>query len=303
MNTIKKLPYPIVGLMLGLAALGNLLGGYNMQLKYAAGITSAFIGLMVIIKIIALPQSLRTAFDNPVVGSVMAAFPMAWMLLSTYIKPVLPSTAIYIWYIAIGIHISFIIVYTKKYIINFNINKVFPSYFVMYVGIICASVSSKAFQMESLGQYIFWFGLISYLILLPIVIYRVVKIKNIPPPAVPTLVIFAAPASLCLVGYMSTFQVKSPTMVYGLSILALIMALYGIVKAFMLIKRPFMPSFSAFTFPIVISAIAMNVSMKYINITNGFTSILRIGFTVIASFMVLFVLVKYTVFMFRKNNA
>lgn len=301
MSWIKKLPYPIAGLMLGLAALGNLLGGYNLQVKYVLGILSACIGIMIFIKMLALPTSIRIAFDNPVVGSVLAAFPMAWMLLSTYLKPFMPTLGLFVWFMAIGIHIVFILIFTSKYILKFNINKVFPSYFVMYVGIVCASVSSKAFQMEALGQYFFWFGFISYLILLPVVIYRVIKVKNIPKPAIPTLVIFAAPASLCLVGYMSTFQVKSPIMIYGLAGLAFIMAVYGTFKALTLMSWSFMPSFSAFTFPIVISAIAMNAFMNYMTATNSFTSTIKIFFTGIASFMVLFVLIKYTIFMFSKE--
>ena len=38
---IRKVPVPTAGVMLGLAALGNLLAPYSMILKYACGISSA----------------------------------------------------------------------------------------------------------------------------------------------------------------------------------------------------------------------------------------------------------------------
>lgn len=67
----------------------------------------------------------------------------------------------------------------KKFILNFNIQKVFPSYFVVYVGIAIFSVIAPVFNATWLGQIFFWFGFIAYLILLPIIIYRVLAIKTI----------------------------------------------------------------------------------------------------------------------------
>ncbi len=59
------------------------------------------------------------------------------------------------------------------------------------------------------GKFNSWFVLYSYLILLPIILYRITKVKEIPEPALPTIVILAAPASLCLAGYMNSFQNKN----------------------------------------------------------------------------------------------
>ena len=49
---IRKVPVPTAGVMLGLAALGNLLAPYSMILKYACGISSAFLGVLLFSKII-----------------------------------------------------------------------------------------------------------------------------------------------------------------------------------------------------------------------------------------------------------
>lgn len=63
--------------------------------------------------------------------------------------------------------------------------------------------------MANAGKAAFWFGFVTYLILLPIVIYRVLKVKGMPEQTLPTIAIFAAPASLLLAGYMKSFQAKT----------------------------------------------------------------------------------------------
>lgn len=300
MNILKKLPLPIVGLMLGLAALGNLLMPISPLLRYILGSTSGLIAVLVILKIILMPKCLKEAFNNPVVGSVMAAFPMGLMLLSVYIKPLSNALAFGTWIIALIIHFVFIAVFTKKYIFNFNIKKVFPSYFVMYVGIVVGSVTSPAYQMQNLGQIIFWIGLVSYLVLLPVVIYRVAAIKEMPTPSLPTKVIFSAPASLCIAGYMKAFSDKSPVLVYGLGILAFIMVIYALVQLPKLLRLPFMPSYSAFTFPLVISAIASSAITKFTgsSVIGLFSTFLMI----VATVMVLYVLFTFIRFLFSKDD-
>jgi len=289
----EKLPYPITGLMLGLAALGNLLGSYNQTLRSLLGIISAVIGISIIIKVILLPKSLKLAFDNPVVASVMGTFPMGLIILSTYLKPIHANSGLVLWWVGLGLHGLLIIIFTLKYIINFNIKKVFPSYFIVYVGIVCASVTAPAFALQALGQKIFWFGLISYLILLPIVIHRILVVKEMPKPSLPTLIIMAAPASLCLAGYFKSFESKQMIIVHLLGVIAIGMAIYALINLPKLLRLPFMPSYSAFTFPFVITGIALT---GYSNIVPQIT-ILGYLFTVLASIMVLYVLIRYTLFM------
>lgn len=302
---VKQLPVPIVGLMLALAATGNLVLSYGNIYRNIFGILSAIILILMLLKIIIYPKEVRESLDNPVVYSVFPTFSMGIMLLSTYIKDFSYSLAFSMWIIGLILHIVLIFSFTRKYIFNFNIKKVFPSWFIVYVGIVVASVTSPVFNMMKIGQVIFWFGFISYLILLPIILKRVLKIGEIPEPALPTIVIFSAPASLCLAGYMNSFQNKNMITVWflvALSQLTLLCILFQLPK---LLKLRFYPSYSAFTFPLVISAIS-------IKLTNGFLA--NIGKPIpilkyiikfeelIAVIMVLYVLFKYVKFMSNKTE-
>ncbi|AKL94858.1 permease [Clostridium aceticum] len=303
---IKKVPIPMAGLMLALAATGNLVLSYGSIYRNVFGAISAIILVFLITKIFTQPKSLAEGFENPVVASVTPTFSMGVMILSTYIRPYLPSAAFAVWIVGLLIHCFLILYFTKKYLLNFNIKKVFPSYFVVYVGIVVGSVTSPVYGLTNLGQLIFWFGFISYLVLLPLVAYRVFVIKEIPEAALPTMIIFAAPASLCLAGYLNAFQEKNMMMVIFLASLALLMLFSTLLYMPKMLKLKFYPSYSAFTFPFVISGIAMKGTNAFFLNTGREIEILGylvkfLEFWSIA--MVLYVLVRYMIFIAPSQEA
>ncbi|MCQ1531226.1 TDT family transporter [Lutispora saccharofermentans] len=304
-KVIKKLPLPISGLMLALAAGGNLVLSYGSIYRNILGILSFIILVLIAAKVITAPKAVAEGMNNPVVASVLPTFSMGLMLLSTYIKPLYPALAFGIWIFALLLHVLLIVIFTVRYILKFDIKKVFPSYFVVYVGIVVASVTAPVYDMALLGRYLFWFGLASYLILLPVILYRTFAIKSVLEPAMPTIAIFAAPASLCLAGYMNSFQEKSLAMVAFLSVLALMMTFGVILYLPKLLKSKFYPSFSAFTFPFVISGIAMKLTNGYlIKAGKGFPVLAYIVKfeEILAMVMVFYILARYISFLTAKDE-
>jgi len=263
-SIIKRIPIPTAGLILALAAAGNLMSTYGYAYRYSFGISAAILLILFIIKIMYLPKSLIEGFENPVIASVMPTFSMSLMILATYIKPFLPTAALVVWVLGLMLHALLIICFTMKYILNFNVKKVFPSYFIVYVGIVCGSVTAPVFGMSNLGQYIFWFGFAAYLLLLPIILYRVLSVKEIQEPAIPTITILAAPASLCLAGYLNSFQEKNLMIIVFLSILSTVMLISVLTYMPKMLKLKFYPSYSAFTFPFVITGIAFKGAYAFL---------------------------------------
>lgn len=139
----------------------------------------------------------------------------------------------------------------------------FPSWFIVYVGIAVASVSAPVTGRLDIGQYAFWFGLVTYVLLLVIVCRRVWGVGEIPAPALPTTVIFAAPASLLLTGYMVSFSEKDARMVYALLVCSVVFWAVGMVYLAKTCRGGFLPSHSAFTFPLVISGLAVKLSAGF----------------------------------------
>lgn len=297
MDFLKRYPIPIAGLILGLFALGNLIQSYSNEARLALGVIALILYVPYLLKVVILNMKLSEPLSNPVAASVFPTFTMAAMLLAGYIKPCCPECAGIIWYAGVIGHVLLIIWFTMNFVVKgFAVKKVFPSWFIVYVGIAVASVSAPVTGRLDIGQYAFWFGLVTYICLLVIVCWRVLRVGEIPAPAMPTTVIFAAPASLLLAGYMVSFPEKDERIVLALFALSVFFWAVGMLYFLRTFRGAFMPSHSAFTFPLVISAIAVKLSSS----ATGFAwqgTLVDVE-TVIAAVIVLWVLARYVMYLF-----
>ena len=300
-DLIKKVPVPLCGVMLGLAALGNLLQSYSEAIRYVCGIFAAFLLILVLLKLIMFPGMIKEDMKNPIMASVAGTFPMALMLLSTYVKPFIGQGAYYIWLFAIALHIVLIVYFTVKFLVKLQMPKVFASYFIVYVGIVVASVTAPAYEKTSIGTAAFWFGFVTLVLLLILVTYRYVKFKEVPDPAKPLICIYAAPTSLCIAGYVQSVTPKSYGFLIAMFAVATVIYIFALVKAGTYLKMPFYPSYAAFTFPFVISAIASKQTMACaanMGKPLPFLKYVVIVETVIAVIMVVYTFIRYMGFLF-----
>jgi len=303
-NYIKKVPVPLCGVMLGLAALGNLLQSYGEGIRYVCGILSAFLLVLILLKLIMFPQMIKEDMQNPIMASVSATFPMALMLLSTYVKPFIGGAAFYIWIFAIALHCLLIVYFTLKFMLKIQMPKVFASYFIVYVGIAVAAVTAPAFEQTALGTVTFWFGFVTLLLLLVLVSVRYVKFKEVPEPAQPLICIYAAPTSLCIAGYVQSVTPKSKGFLLAMLVLASILYVFALVKAIGYLKLKFYPSYAAFTFPFVISAIATKQTMACLAKMEQplpFLKYVVLVETIIAVIFVVYTFIKFMGFIFSQN--
>lgn len=304
-DTIKKVPVPLCGVMLGLAALGNLIQSYSEEIRYVCGIFAAFLLVLVLLKLIMFPQMIKEDMKNPIMASVAGTFPMALMLLSTYVKPFIGKWAYYIWIFAIVLHVILIVYFTVKFIVKLQIPKVFASYFIVYVGIVVASVTAPAYEKTSIGTAAFWFGFVTLILLLILVTYRYVKFKEVPDPAKPLICIYAAPTSLCIAGYIQSVTPKSYGFILAMLVVATVIYIFALVKAAGYLKMSFYPSYAAFTFPFVISAIASKQTMACaanMGKPLPFLKYVVLVETVIAVILVVYTFVRYMGFLFDRKK-
>lgn len=302
MEFLKKYPIPIAGLILSLFALGNLLKPCGAGIRLTLGLIGGVLYLVYLAKLLLLNVKLKEAFENPVVASVFPTFTMATMLIPTYVKPYAPSFAVGLWFAGVIGHFILMLWFSQKFLKNFSIKKVFPSWYIVYVGIAVASVSSPAMGQLKIGQMAFWIAFVLYFCVLPFVVYRVWKVGEIPKPATPTLIILSAPASLLLAGYLSAFEEKQPSMVYLLLVLSLLFYFVALYYLPSLLKLEFSPAFSAFTFPLVISAIGGKLFSAYAQSTGGMIFLFVKVQEWIAFLIVVFVLIKYLQFLFHQSQ-
>lgn len=295
---LKALPLPAAGVMLGLAALGNLLQSYSEGVRLVFGVLALVLWVCLVLKVVFCWKGVCQAMADPIVASVSGTFPMATMLLAVYGKPFVGVAAAQaVWFLGIALHIALIVWFTVKFFGKFQLEKVFASYYIVYVGIVVASLTAPAFEMTAtVGTWAFWFGFVCLIALLVLVSIRYVKLPVKKDPAKPIFCIYAAPVSLCLAGYIQSVMPKVPAMVIGMLVASTVLYVIVLVKLPGFLKLPFYPSYAAFTFPFVITAIAAKQSMACL--TNlgysvSWLSPVVLVETIIAAVMVLYALVRY----------
>lgn len=302
---IKNIPIPTAGVMLGLAALGNLFAPYSIIVKIICGILSALLGALLFAKIIKYPKLVHADLKgNPVLGSVFATFFMATMQLCTYVAPVLPVLSKAVWCLAVAAHIILIIWFSKNFVMNLEMKNVFPTYFIAYVGIVVGAVTSPVFNCIQLGIYIFYFGFAAYMLLLLLVTYRYIKMPPQEAAVKPLICIYTAPMSLSLAGYFAVIPEKSFLMITIMQICAQLLFFFILSLMPKLLRLPFYPSYAAFTFPFVITAIALKQSLAYYAsmgvLLHDFFYCLYVFEAICATCIVVYVTIHYLNF-FRKQ--
>lgn len=300
MNIIKKLPIPISGLILATLSLGNLLQDIHPYLRYAFGIIGALILILMILKIVLYPQSIREDFKNPVIVSSSGTFSMSLMILSTYLIQFMPSIAYAIWIIGVALHILLVIYFTYHFIMHkFDISTVYPSYWIVYVGITMGAITAHFHGLYEIDFIFFIIGFIGMLVSTPLILYREFIYKQIPDQNKPLTCIFTALFSILIFGYLNSAQYISNEFVLALYAIACLFYIFSFYKLISYRNLEFYPSFSAFTFPFVISALATKGIVGKIS-SNMILNDVLIFETVIATVLVVYVLIKYAKFL--KNS-
>ena len=298
MNIIKNLPTPIAGLALGSAALGNLLQPYSSSLQLLFNLLSLIIIVLLTIKFVLGFDKLKKEMENPVVATVMATYPMSIMLLASFSKKYIGLLSMPVW--IIGIFLDFCVVCYAIY--NFivkerHISKIYPTWFITFVGPAVVTVTAINYTLETLGIIYFYFSYINYLVLLPFVLYRVYKYKHYKDGDYPTITVFSAPGGLLLASYMIGVTQKSNIILAILIPLTILLFIFVLIQLPYLLKRKFYPSFSAFTFPLVICAISFQKTGVYYQLAEF--SILNI--LIHLSELLAIIIVIYVWYGFIKN--
>lgn len=299
---IEKIPLPICGVILALFSLGNLLNDTHPLLKSICVALGMIFLILIISKLILYPEKIKADFQNPILTSNSGTFSMSLMLLSTYLSPFIPNIAFGIWILGVALHILLMIYFTYHFIIhNFNILTVYPSYWIVYVGITMGAITAHAHNLEEIGIIFFIVGFIAMILTMPLIIYRYIKYTDIPNGNKPLICIFTAVLSILIVGYINSFNTISNEFLMVMYIFACILYIFAFVKFIEYRNLKFYPSFAAFSFPFVISGLATKGVISKIGPNIILNNILNIE-TVIATVIVAYVLMKYIKFLSRKSS-
>ena len=293
-DLVKKTPIPICGLMLACFSLGLYLGNFSIYPKFFFGFLGLVILLLLIIKLFIDYSSFRNALDIITVCSTMGTFSMSLMILSNYFIDVNGIFAFVLWIIGLLLHMLLIVYFSYRYIFNnFSLDNVYPSYWIVYIGISMASISGTFHMFNGYTWIFFVFAFILMFPTMIIVCYRYLKIPVSDEINKPLVCIYTAIYSILIVAYVNSYNVINLDFLIILYVIACICYVLSFVKLVEYRSLDFYPSFSAFSFPFVISVVA---SYSVYNITHySFIRAIVLVESVIAVCCVCYVLYKYLV--------
>ena len=255
-----RIPTPAAGLGLGIASLGWAvenalpLGG---AAQIAGAALSSFFLTSVAGKFLLHPLLILKEMRHPVLGSILPTLAMGMMVVSKALSLHAPAAGEALWFAAVTLHLLFLAGFAWCQLRAFTFSSMVPSWFVPPVGIVTAALTSPGGAFAPFADALLLFGIASFALLLPVMVYRLIFHAEIADAAKPTIAILAAPASLSLAGYLSVEPRPSlivAAVLLGVAVLMTAVIYIGLIR---LLRLPFSPAYAAFTFPLVISATAL----------------------------------------------
>ena len=273
MNRLEKIPVPAVATFLSLLTLSNVYGGLGfVWFRYLCMACGTVFIICYILKIIMLPKTVLNEYSQVIPCSLYAALTMCMMILgsfylelgNTYEIPVLGIIGKTVWFIAVAVHAVHLVRFiAMNMFLKRNVMTTMPSWFVTLNGIMVACVTGGAMNARPLLVFLTIYGCLIYVIMLPIMIWRLLTVE-IKPATYHTMAILLAPCSLCVVSLINVFGTPN-ALVVGFMYLCTVCSL-----AFVIFKLPDFfsfksyPGFAGLTFPMAIGIVASQKMAGYL---------------------------------------
>ena len=297
-NKLENYPIGICGTSLAFITLSNSWAfiGINF-LKPLAIIFSIIALILMLLRVILFPKIIWQELKNPVLGTFYPTIDMSCFLISAYFLNIAPNFSRALWIICVITHGTLFLLFCIFRLRDFSIKNMVPSWFVVLVGVVVGSASSSNMGYTKFAQYLFYFGLFWYIVVWPIMVYRIFRCEAIEENKLPTIGVMAAPASLCIVGYLTAFKNPNNVILTFLVITSLfnLFLVYSYISKF--IKKGFSPTYAALTFPLAISVLAMYKFSAYLNnigiFGSEFFKIIGHIEILIATYVIFYVIINF----------
>ena len=292
---MKKLPLAFSGCLLGLAGAGNLILDIFPLLSQVFSLSGLILWFYFLVSHLSAWQESKQELKKAPVLSATAPFPMAGMILSTFLLRILPLDmsilAQILWWFAFLLDVGLIIYFTKNYVLTKPRTSATPSWTVLYVGIAVASLTYPVVGIVGIAYGAWIFGFILTLILYPL-IYQDLKRNPLPLALLGQEGIYCAPFSLLLAALV---RIGGPGL-HDWILLVMIFAsqtffFFVLSRLPRILKQGFQPAFSALTFPTIITATSLKMAQGILQFPV--LNLLVWVETIICLTILIYVLVEY----------
>ncbi|SPX81823.1 Tellurite resistance protein tehA [Morganella morganii] len=236
-----------------------------LSLAYVTSVGMAVISIIYAIKIWRYPGAVLEEIRHPVRINFFPAFSISLLLLSVVWqqKMMVAST---LWGTGTALQIALTLYVMSSWIhhTHYRLSHANPSWFIPVVGNIIVPITGSQLGYTELSWFCFSVGIVFWIILMTIIMYRLFFHEPLPARMTPMLFILLAPPS---VGFISYISMVSDLDIFARIIyyMALFLGLLLALNIFKFLKIPFFISSWAYSFPLAALTIA---TMKMANMTS-----------------------------------
>lgn len=300
---MKKLPLAFSGCLLGLAGAGNLISDTLPELSHVFSVLGLGLWIIFLISHLLDWQNTANELKKPPVLSGMATFPMAGMILATYLLRTVPSVPLLaqiLWWFSFLLDIGLITYFSVQLLTSKEKIYATPSWTVLYVGIAVAALTYPVVGIIEIAYATIIFGFILTFYLYPR-IYKDLKKKPLPNELLGQEGIYCAPFSLLLASLVRVGGHQLLT--YSIIMMIISSQIFFILvlsRLPQILKQGFQPAFSALTFPTIVTATSLKMAQGILQVSllNLFVRIE----IVISLTILIFVLFSYLIWMKKSSS-
>lgn len=208
-------------------------------------------------KILRHRQAVLAELNHPVKRNFFATFSIALILLSIALMHQLPRLSLFFLAVGACLQLVFLLYVMSVWIShdNFQIQHMNPAWFIPVVGNIVVPIGGSHHGLMEISWFFFSIGLLFWIVLLTIVMYRIIFHDPLPERLMPTLFIMIAPPAVGFISYMAltdSLDAFARILVYSAFFFTLL--LFSQVARFGRLK--FYMSWWAYSFPLAAMTLA-----------------------------------------------
>lgn len=260
---ISRIPLPITALTLAWVILGNIFKGLIPFLSDMCMIVALILLILTIAKMFLNPVSFYTSLKSPVGLSLFSSFPMSLIMIAVWMKELFDKANLYFWVAGVIIQTVILIIFTIKYVFNFRIKYVFPSWFMVYAGLGMSAITCRDFGMEIYGKAIYLYTVFISIILIVPVLIRFFK-RDTTIAARPLISLMAIPLGIILPAYAGLSTSVSAQKLWIMFIVLQAMLVFVIINMILHLFDGFFPSWSCYALAVAIIAYASKFFLAYL---------------------------------------
>ncbi len=306
---LMHLPVSLFSIVMGLSGLAiawqrahAILGVSEVIWPIVAGLAgSVFMVLLFAygLKLTRFPQAVVGEWKHPVRVNFFPAISIGLLLQAVVWQDTFPSLSFGLWLAGAVIQLGFTLSILSSWMFHthYDIKHANPAWFIPVVGNLFVPIGGVKFASPEVAWFFFSVGIVFWIVLMIIVLYRVFFHDPIPSKLLPTLFIFIAPPAVGFIAYsVLVAEVDAFSRVLYYTALFLTLLLGSNAKRF--VRAGFFVSSWAYSFPLAAVTIATLLMAKRSGI--AFFNGLGIALLSIVS-MVITVLVFKTLGAIRRN--